>query len=268
VLCAIVLLAAFLVAAMPGVGHAAADCAFEDVNDDGLFNVADGDLQVLDSQWLNGTAFVTKHPFVVPAGCVLPDLFVLKLPVFGVSVTATKITFLGSLNYVPPGGRGVVFIADPTKVPQPPGMGDGSFHIGDGVAPNVKIEAGGYNALPINTIAVAGKSIALIGTGNCFISKAEIIGNRPVQDTRVGVQCGGDLQIRDALIKGSRLNIQSLNGKIDARSFAPIVGNNLAEACDDPVLNIVAGKGNGNGILDPADFQCQIDMPALAMSPV
>jgi len=101
--------------------------------------------------------------------------------------------------------------------------------------------------------------------------KAELIGNRPIQDTRVGVQCGGDLTIRDALIKGSRVNIQSLNGKIDARSFAPLVGSNLAHACDDPALNVMGGggaPGNNNGILDPGDFPCQIDLAAIGLSPV
>jgi hypothetical protein len=63
------------------------------------------------------------------------------------------------------------------------------------------------------------------------------------------------------------VNIQSLNGKVDARSFAPLVGNNLAHACDDPALNVLAG-GNNNGVLDAGDFPCQIDLAALGTSPV
>jgi hypothetical protein len=266
VLSVFVMLSALLVAALPSVSHAVpADCAFEDVNDNGLFD-AGTDIQVLDSQWMGGTSFTTNHPFVVPAGCLLPDLIQLKNPAQGVFVTATKITWLGSLTYVPPGGKGIVLIADPARVPAP-ALGDGSVTIGDGVTSNVKIEAGGYNTLANTEIAVFHKSIAIIAAGTCSISNAQLIGRAPLQDTRVGVRCGGDMTIRQTLIKGSRVNLQSLTGKIDARSFAPVVDNNLAQACDDPALNILAG-GNNNGVLDAGDFPCQINLAALGQTPV
>ena len=262
---AFALMSAVLVAMVPGVARAA-DCAFEDVNDNGVFDV--GDVIVLDSQWLGGTAFSTPHPFVVPAGCSLPDLITLPAPLNGVQVTATKITFLSSLTYIPPGGRGVVFIAN---LPVGPNLGDGSITIGNGLTPNVKIEAGGHNTLPLTIPAVPQKSIALLAAGPCSINNAHLIGNRPVQDTRIGINCDGDVVFRQALVRGSRTNIQSINGKIDARSFAGGVGSNLAQACDDPALNLVGGggaPGNGNGVLDPGDFPCQINLAALVISPV
>ena len=267
VLSVFVMVFALLIAALPGVSHAQAvpaDCAFEDVNDNGLFD-AGTDNVILDTQWLNGVAFVTNHPFVLPAGCSI-DLVVLKNPLQGVMVTATKITWLGAFTSPHPGGRGIVLIADPSKVPAP-GLGNGDLTIGDGVVSGVKIEAGGFNGLPATEIAVYRKSVALVGTGDCSIKKAEIIGNRPIQDTRVGIRCTGDLTIRESLVKGSRVNIQSLTGKIDARSFAPVVDNNLAQACDDPALNTLAG-GNNNGVLDAGDFPCQINLAALGQSPV
>jgi hypothetical protein len=268
--CAFVLVVAFFGAALPDVARAAADCAFEDVNDNGIFDL--GDTIVTDAQWIGGTAFSTPHPFVVPAGCVLGPLVTVPLPLQGVVVTATKITFLGNLTYLPPGGKGVVLIADPAQTPQPPGLGDGSITIGDGISSGVKIEAGGYNTLNRLLVpAIPQKSVALWAAGPCVINKAELIGNRPIQDTRVGVLCDGDVTIRDSTIRGSRVNIQSLEGKIDARSFTSAVGNNLANACDDPALNIVGGggaPGNANGFLDPGDFPCQLNLAALSPSPV
>jgi hypothetical protein len=252
VLCALVLVSAFLVAALPGTARAAANCAFQDVDDNGVFNL--GDVQVLDSQWAGGTAFVSEHPFVVPVGCevALPSV---PFPSKGVSVTATKITFLGRLLYLQVGGTGVVLNADPAAVlsaGKTPQLGDGSIAIGNGSADNVRIQAGGYNLLPASAIAVYRKSIAIIGTGNCSINKATLFGNSPIQDTRVGVLCTGDLMLRSATIIGSRVNIQSVNGKIDAQSSAAPTGPNLADACD------VAG--NNNGFLDAGDFPCQLTL--------
>jgi hypothetical protein len=265
-----ILLSALLAVVQPGMAWAAADCAFEDVNDNGIFDA--GDSIVTDAQWIGGVAFATKHPFVVPPGCVLPDLVALPAPLFGVQVTATKITFLGNLNYIPPGGKGVLFIADPAQVPLPAGLGDGSITIGDGVASNVKIEAGGRNGMSLTSIpAVPQKAIGLIAAGACTINSAQLIGNRPIQDTKIGILCNGDITIRQATIRGSKINIQSLTGKIDARSFAAVPGNTLADACDDPALNLVGGggaPGNNNGILDAGDFPCQINFAALPPSPV
>ena len=260
----LVLASAFLIASLPGVPLAApANCAFLDVNDDGL--LGPGDVVVTDSQWLGGAPFSTPHPFVVPAGCALPDLVAVLPPLQGVQVTATKITFLGSLNYLPPGGRGVVLIADPALVPQPAGLGDGSIKIGDGVTSKVKIEAGGRNSLAASTRAVPQKAVALIAAGTCSINNAELIGNRPLQDTGVGVLCRGDLTIRMSVIKGSLVNIQSVTGKIDARSSWPTEVN-LAYACDDPSLNVLGG-GNRNGVLDEPDFPCQIDLAGVGPTP-
>ena len=232
------------------------DCAFEDVNDNGFLDV--GDNIVPDATWLGGAAFVSSHPFVVPVGC---DKTLLAGPAVtnGVRVTATKITFLARLDYVPVGGRGVVFIADPTLVPAP-GLGNGDLKVGDGVTPAL-IKAGGVNLLPATTIAVAAKSVALVGTGECDFRIAEIRGNAPVQNTKIGILCTGDITFVASFVIGSKVNIQSLTGEIDASGAGGGGGGllSLVALCDDPATNL-AGNGNLNGVLDAADFPCQLNL--------
>ena len=50
---------------MPSIAKAG-DCAFQDVNDNGVFDA--GDTIVPDAAWIGGVAFVSNHPFVVPVG--------------------------------------------------------------------------------------------------------------------------------------------------------------------------------------------------------
>lgn len=243
-------------------------CLFEDVNDNGVFDLGT-DIPVPDTLWLGGAPLVSNHPVVVPAGCD-HVLAVLPSTTFSVRVTATKITFLGKLDYKPTGGRGVVFIADPSQVPAPV-LGDGSLTVGDGSTPGVKISAGGFNALPATIPAIPQKSVALWAAGICTFNNAEILTSAPLQNTRVGVLCGGDATFRQVTVEGSKVNIQSLTGKIDARSFAPPPGLTLADLCDDPALNLVGGggpPGNGNGVLDPGDFPCQLNLAGLGASPI
>jgi hypothetical protein len=242
-------------------------CAFEDVNDNGIFD--GGDVAVADAAWLGGAAFVSNNPFVVPVGCertLVGGLAVTQ----GVRVTATKVTFHGKLDYLPPGGRGVVFIADPAGVPAP-NLGNGDLIVGDGINLAL-IKAGGLNALPAATIAVAQKSVALVGTGECSFNNAEIRGNAPVQNTKVGILCTGDLTFRNATVVGSKVNIQSLIGSIDGQSSAAgPPGASLADLCDDPVANLVGGAGapgDGNGVVDAADFPCQLNLSSLGNTPI
>lgn len=241
-------------------------CAFEDINDNGIFDLGT-DIPVADSQWLGGTAFAAGNPFVVPIGCA-HTLATVSAPLFGVQVTATKITFLGKIDYLPSGGRGVTLIAN---VATPPAPGDGSIAIGDGVTPDVKISAGGVNALPTTIPAIPQKSVAIRAGGSCTVNRAELLGNRPIQNTKVGMLCESDITFRQATVVGSKVNIQSLTGQIDGRSFAPPPGATLADLCDDPALNVVGGggpPGNGNGFLDAGDFPCQLDLSGLGLTPV
>jgi hypothetical protein len=250
------LVAVFALLQMPSMAMAV-DCAFEDVNDNGSFDLGTDSI-VPDADWIGGVAFVSNHPFVVPVGCdktLVAGLAVTQ----GVSVTATKITFLGRLDYLPPGGRGVVFIADPGAVPAA-GLGNGNLTVGNGIDPAL-IRAGGVNVLPANTIAVAQKSVALVGTGECTIRNAEIRGTSPAQNTKVGILCTGDMTFRDSFVIGSKVNIQSLAGQIDA---GPSGGGgaqfSLAALCDDPATN---PNGNGNGLID--DFPCTLNLPAMML---
>jgi hypothetical protein len=239
---------------LPSVARAA-DCgAFQDVNDDGIFNGAD--VLVPDASWLGGTEFVSNHPFVVPATCD-KILAVAPGPLTGVKVTATKIQFFGKLEQVPPGGRGIVLIADPTQVPAP-GLGNGDLIVGDGTN-SALIKSGGANNLPINTIAVAQKSVALIGTGECKFTKAEIRGVAPFQNTKVGILCTNDLTFVGSKVIGSKVNIQSLQGAIIASGAAGPGGFSLADLCDNSATNL-AGHGNNNGILDAGDFPCTVNV--------
>lgn len=247
------LVAVFALLQVPSIAMAV-DCAFQDVNDNGVFD--GGDVIVTDAQWVGGTPFVSNHPFVVPVGCD-KTLAVVPAPSQGVKVTATKITFLGKLNYIPAGGRGVVLIADPSQVPAP-GLGNGDLIVGDDVNQAV-IKAGGVNTLPASTIAVAGKSVALVGTGDCTFKFADIEGVAPIQNTKVGILCTGDLSFHNSLVIGSKVNIQSLTGLINASGIVAASTFSLAALCDNPVTNLTA-NGNGNATIDAGDFPCTLNL--------
>jgi hypothetical protein len=237
---------------------AAADCAFEDVNDNGIFDA--GDVVVPDASWLGGSPFVTNHPFVVPVGCD-KTLVTVPLPLQGVRVTATKITYLGRFQSFPPGGRGIVLIADPSAVPAP-GAGNGDVIVGNGVDP-VLIQAGGFNNLPTTTIAVAQKSVAVVGTGACTFRRAELRGNSPIQNTRVGVLCTGELTFESSSVIGARINIQSLQGSINAGGSGSGGGFSIADLCDNAATNL-AGNGNDNDLIDAGDYPCTLNLSGFA----
>ena len=142
---------------------AAADCAFQDVNDNGVFD-SGTDIIVPDSSWI-GKAFVSNFPFVVPAGC---DHILASAPgpLLGVQVVATKIVFQGKLKINKAGGKGIVFVADPSQVPAPV-IGDGSILIGPTTfnGPQAVLVAGGSSTFfPLTVPAVPGRSIALFAS--------------------------------------------------------------------------------------------------------
>jgi hypothetical protein len=238
-------LAVLMLLLLPHVS-AAADCAFEDLNDNQVFD--GGDILTPDAAWLGGAAFTTLNPWVVPVGCEKTLIGAPPAVVNGVRVTAAKISFFGKLDYFPNGGRGVVFLAT------------GDFTMGDGINP-AHIRAGGINALPANTIALAHRSIALGGGGDCLFRFADLITSAPAANTQVGIRCDGDLTFRNSSVIGSRVNIQSLFGKIDASNGAGPPGGllQLGALCDDPVTNLTA-NGNGNGLIDAGDFPCQLNL--------
>ena len=221
----------------------AVDCAFEDKNNNNVFDA--GDAIVPDAAWLGGAPFTTAFHFVVPVGCN-KVLATVPLPSQSVVVNAAKITFLGKLEYLPAGGRGVVLNAA------------GDLIVGDGTNPAL-IRAGGVNTLPATTIAVAQKSVALIGGGNCTFKLATIEGTAPIQNTKVGILCTNDLTFVGSSVIGSKVNIQSLTGQIIASGTSAPGGFSLAALCDDPVTNLTA-NGNGNGISDAPDFPCTLDL--------
>ena len=236
----------------PGIAMAV-DCAFEDKNDNGVFD--GGDAIVPDAAWIGGNPFVTNFPFVVPVGCN-KTLAVVPLPLQGVKVTATKITFLGELRSLAPGGRGVVLIADPAQVPAPV-LGNGDLIVGNDVNQAV-IKSGGVNTL-LGVFAVAQKSVALVGAGTCTFKFADVEGVSPLQNTKVGILCDKDLSFHNSVVIGSKVNIQSVNGIIDASGISAANTFSLAKLCDDPLTNLTL-NGNGNGTIDAGDFPCTLNL--------
>jgi hypothetical protein len=234
------------------------------VNDDGVLDA--GDVLVPDSAWLGGVQFVSNHPFVVPVGCDHVFGSPLPAPLHGVRVIATKVTFQGVLQFLFSGGEGATFIADPSQVPAP-GLGNGDIIVGNG-ANHAIIEGTGTNKLSVAIEALPKSSVALWaagngtpGSGTCDISVATLRGNPVTGSGKVGILCEDDITIRQTTMLAAGINIQSLSGKIDARSAAPLGGPTLADLCDNPVSNLT-GNGNSNSIADAPDFPCQLDLGA------
>jgi hypothetical protein len=244
---------------------AAADCAFQDVNDNGVFD-SGTDIAVPDASWI-GTPFISNFPFVVPPGCdhILANA---PGPLLGIRVIATKIVFQAKLKINKAGGRGIVFIADPSQVPAPV-IGDGSIQIGPTslAGPQAVIVSGGSDLFfPATVPAVFQRSISLFASGKCTITNADIEGFVPTGSTEIGINCHDDIVFRGSTVIGSRVNIQSIAGVIDARSFAPAAAGNLGDLCDDPVKNLQGGAGapgNGDGLPNAGDFPCKLDFAAL-----
>ena len=231
-----VLMFAVAVVTTPPVPAHAANCAFLDVNNDGVFNGAD--VIVPDSAWLNGVAFATTDPFVVPAGCNYPFTSGI-VTTNGVKVTAPKITYNGVLHLAKPGGQGIRMIA----------TGPEGF-VSDGGS----LKSGGVNA---EFAPTKKRSVMVVAeTGGCSFTSTLLEGISPAQGTNVGVRCQGDIVIRNSKFIGALVNVRSIAGKIDG-STAPIdacgLGTSppsLFQSANDPIILIA----HGGLVLDDAEL--------------
>lgn len=226
---------------------AAGDCACFDLNTDGVCDGADA--IVTDAALLAGPVSDPLNTFLIPASCniVLPTA-----PSGVVKVTGKRIEIRGSYLSVPNGGEGVLFTA-----------------IEDVEVNGGRVESGGLNKLFLNVAgneAVAKSSVGFkAGTTCSFTNNAFLRGNPILGSGKVGIQCAGDIMFRTSTVIAAGVNIQSLNGEIDARSAAAIAGPTLADLCDNPVANLVGGAaapGNNNFITDAPDFPCDLNLGA------
>lgn len=227
---------------------AAHDCACLDGNGDDLCGDV-LDTPVPDSGWLSGPSSFPGSTFVVPTGC---DHIVTTAPSGGIRVSADRVVFDGRLISTPNGGEGVLFIATNACV----------------VSPGAEIESGGLNKLSTNVAgneAIAKSSVAFKCGTTCDITQARLRGNPVLGSGKVGIKCEDDIRICGSTIRAAGINIQSNNGKINASVSGALGGPTIGEKCDDLVANQVNGAappGNGNGIVDAADFPCQVDLGA------
>lgn len=231
-----------LVAPQEAAAHA---CACLDGNGDDLCGNA-ADTPIDDAQWLNGPVSFPGQTFVVPGGC---DHVKTTAPAGGISVTAQRIVFDGQLRSTPSGGEGVLFTATDACV----------------VSPGAFIESGGINKL--SPVVAGNEAIAKSSIGFKCGTTCDI--NGTLQNTastlfasgKVGIQCGEDVTLCGVRIQAAGVNIQSLNGEIDASVGGG--GGVAGIACDDPVKNLVNGgapPGDGDSVLENTadDFPCQI----------
>jgi hypothetical protein len=253
-----------VVAGAPVPASAAANCAFQDVNDNGLFDA--GDVIVADAAWI-GATFTSIHPFVVPSGCD----HTLATPPGLTRVIATKITVLGSLEILVKTGAPIVLEANPDAIVGAQ-KGDGSVKIQGATSVITKIKTGGTtgNLFPdfvAGNEAIHDRAITIIARGRtspaapglCTFTSAEIDTIIPGGTNDIGVHCRGDVTFRNTKFTAARINVQSLAGAIDARSFGGTTGNALGNLCDDPTFNLT-GNGNFDGIIDAGDFPCTLDL--------
>lgn len=254
---------ALLLALSASPAAALHDCAFQDVNDNGVFD-AGTDIVVLTANWI-GKTITLANPFVVPSGC--DHLY--ATAVGRTYVKATKIVFEGELKVFVASSSPVVLEANPDAIPGA-GLGDGSVTISG------KIHTGGQSGqalFPDHVVgneAIHNRTITIIARGRtspaapgaCAFSSALLETEYPRGSNDIGVHCNGDMVIRQSSFIAARINIQSIGGVIDARSTGagPLIS--LGESCDDPAKN-QAGNGNSNGVLDSADFPCTLDLGAL-----
>jgi hypothetical protein len=239
------------------------DCAFQDVNDNGVFDP--GDLVVLTADWI-GKTITLPHPFVVPVGCDHASV----TWVGRTYVKATKITFEGKLEVFVRSLSPIVLEANPDAI-LGAGLGDGSVTItgklhtggqtGQALFPD---HVAGNEAIHNRTITIVARGRTVpAAAGTCIFSRAEVSVENPAGSNDIGVHCNGDVVIRRSSFTGARINMQSLNGMIDARSMGAATFVTLGESCDDPTKNLVPGSGNNNGLVDAADFPCMLDLGGL-----
>lgn len=261
----IVLVAGALLLLSASPAAALHDCAFQDVNDNGVFDGAD--TVVLSANWI-GKTITVPHPFVVPTGC--DHAYVAS--VGRTYIKATKIVFEGKLEIFVRSGSPIVLEANPDAIPGA-GAGDGSIEISG------KLHTGGQTGQALFVDHVAGneavhnRTITILARGRtvpaapgtCVFSRADVSVEYPGGSNDIGVHCNGDIVARSSAFSGARVNFQSLNGVIDARSLGAGPGAliSLGESCDDPVKNLTAGKGNDNGVVDGDDFPCELNLGLL-----
>ena len=178
----------------PSPIEAATNCAFLDLNDNGVFDA--GDVQVLDSQWLAGAPFTTTEPFVVPTGCnfLFSSGFI---TIHGVKVTAPKITFNGVLHIAKAGGKGIRMIA----------TGPDGFTSVGGV-----LKSGGVDG---EFAPNKKRSVMIVAqTGGCSFKDATLEGVSPTAGTNVGVLCDGDVLFSNTKVVGALVSVRSINARI------------------------------------------------------
>jgi len=215
-------------------------CACRDVDGDG--KCGPGDIPIDDAQWLGGVQLVDHvNGFVVPETC---SHVLTTAPVGGVRVTAKRIVFSGSLAITPPGGSGVLLVADEDLV----------------LTPGSSIIAGGVNNLSTTlaaNIAIARASVALKAGTTCRLLGTFLRGNPVSGFGQVGIQCGDDITIVGSEIVAAGIDIQSLRGDVDASHSALGPAISLRR-CDDSRQN---PNGNDNGVIDDGDFPCSLTLP-------
>jgi len=243
------------VAGSPGPA-AAADCAFQDLNDNGVFDGAD--VIVPQVAWI-GTTFTSQHPFVVPVGC--NHVFTTAQGL--TRVIAPKITFLGILQIKVKSLSPVVLDANPDGIGGA-GLGDGSIIVegfiqAGGTTGSLYPDAAGFEAVRDRTITIFARGRGGTG-GTCQFTNANLLATLPQGINDIGIHCRGDITMRASRFEAARINIQSLTGKIDASAVgAPV--SFLGNLCDDPTSNLT-GNGNSNGQIDAADFPCTLNLGA------
>lgn len=249
-------------------------CACQDVNNNGICDP--GEPEVAADEWI-GKKYISPHPFLVPSGC---DHILPKAP--GLThIVATKIVFEGELAIAVVNSAPVVLEANPNVIPGA-GLGDGSITV------TGRIETGGQTdtrLFPDHTPeneAIHKRTITIVargrttgpsdqhGDGVCNFLGARLSTVTPTGSNDIGIHCDGDITIRGSKFVAARINMHAhigahsgLPGKIDARATGLGAVASLGEACDDPVMNLSNGAlapGNGNGILDAADFPCALNL--------
>ena len=248
----------------PLPASAAANCAFLDVNDNGVLDGAE--VALPDAAWI-GTTATFIHPFVLPAGCDITRL----VPPGLTRVIATKITIRAGLQMLVKTGGPIVLEANPDAIVGAQ-LGGGSVTIEGAPTTIATIKAGGTtgNLFPdfvAGNEAIHDRAITIIARGRtapaapglCTFNNAELDTIIPGGTNDIGVHCAGDITFRNTKMTAARINIQSVGGAIDARSFGATAGNALGNLCDDPTFNLT-GNGNLNGIIDAGDFPCTLDL--------
>jgi hypothetical protein len=128
-----------------------------------------------------------------------------------------------------------------------------------GNSANLFPNAAGFEAVFNRSITLFARGDAGSG-GTCEFTSADIRTTVPEGINAIGVHCLGDATIKASTFVAARINIQSLTGKIDGSATSGPLSF-LGNLCDNPGTNL-AGNGNNNGVIDPPDFPCQLNLGA------